>query len=296
MIMGMNNRILLLHKPTGLTSFSVLGPVKRVFGKRVGHAGTLDKFAEGLLIVLLGKFTKLNPLFSTMDKRYRAEFHFGRETDTLDPEGAVIKETDVPSSERIREVLGKFIGEIDQRPPVYSAVHVNGKRAYQEARKGNSVDIPSRKITVFRLELIAWNEPFLTLDITCSKGTYIRSLARDIGEACGSSAYVSKLVRSEIGPYRLDEAIEPEQLETAQLPDPRELFKRIEGVHELSVDHEELKRIENGILPRKSIAFSGSPDKDHFGLLIDEKQVIRSVVKLRREGRQLITDSFVFSK
>ncbi|MGN1164183.1 MAG: tRNA pseudouridine(55) synthase TruB, partial [Candidatus Ornithospirochaeta sp.] len=140
--------VILLDKKEGITSFSSLNEIKRKFrGSKVGHAGTLDKFASGLMIVMTGGATRLNPVFSSFGKKYRASIEFGSETDTLDPEGIVIAESEkIPTEDEIKAVLPSFLGEQDQTPHVSSALHVDGKRAYIEARKGNDIDMPSRRI------------------------------------------------------------------------------------------------------------------------------------------------------
>ncbi|MDC7239348.1 MAG: tRNA pseudouridine(55) synthase TruB, partial [Spirochaetales bacterium] len=200
-----------LHKKTGVTSFQALGRIKKVLATRkVGHTGTLDKFAEGLLILLTGKLTRLNALITGLDKEYEALVRFGRETDTLDPEGEVVAEAAVPSLEQIEAVMDSFRGKIQQIPPSYSAIHIDGKRAHELVRSGKEVEMPSREIEIFDLEILGYEAPDLKLRVHCSKGTYIRSLARDIGQACGSRAYVQELIRTAVGPFSLKEAVEVE--------------------------------------------------------------------------------------
>ncbi|AEC01824.1 tRNA pseudouridine(55) synthase TruB [Parasphaerochaeta coccoides] len=200
--------ILLLRKPPGVTSFASLFPIKHLVSPHVGHAGTLDKFADGLMIVLTGKLTRLNPVFSGLDKKYRAVFHFGRETDTLDPEGDVVAEAPVPDEAIIREAINSgFLGTVMQRPPAFSAIHVGGERAHRLVRSGRPVDIPERPVTIHSFNVVSWEPPFLTADIHVSKGTYIRSIARDLGHACASHCFVQHLTRTAIGPYTLEEAV-----------------------------------------------------------------------------------------
>ncbi|MBN2627270.1 MAG: tRNA pseudouridine(55) synthase TruB [Spirochaetales bacterium] len=197
----------MLNKSAGQTSFQSLGAVKRLYGtKKVGHTGTLDKFATGLMIVLVGKYTRLNPLFTGMDKTYEAVIRFGEETDTLDPEGAIIAVGNVPSLDTIKEVLPRFLGDQDQVPPAYSAVHINGKRSWKLARQGVQVEMKSRPVRIDELEVLAWEEPDLTLRVSCSSGTYIRSLARDLALACESRARLEQLCRTRVGQFSLNEA------------------------------------------------------------------------------------------
>lgn len=199
--MDNNFRLLILNKPEGVTSFASLGEVKKVYGKKVGHTGTLDKFASGLMLVLTGGATKLSPCFSHMDKVYRAEIAFGSETDTLDPEGKVIYEAGLPSEENLLKAIEKFKGEIDQTPPLYSAIHVDGKRAYREARRGGEIEMPSRKVMIHYLKLESFDGQKAIIETKVSGGTYIRSLARDIAIEAGSRAHLSALERLSIGPF-----------------------------------------------------------------------------------------------
>ncbi len=195
------NGVVLLDKRPGMTSFQALYPLKKVYGKTVGHTGTLDSFAEGLLVVLVGKFTKFNPLFTAFDKVYEADFTFGTETDTLDPTGRVVYEGKLTS--KPSELAGRWVGELLQVPPDYSAVHVDGRRASDRVRLGQAIELAARAVTVYSLDVLAWNAPVLTVRIHCSKGTYVRALARDWGRACGSGAHVSRLKRLKVGPFEL---------------------------------------------------------------------------------------------
>jgi tRNA pseudouridine55 synthase len=199
-----------LAKPAGVTSFAALHPLKRSLDSgKIGHAGTLDRFATGLLIALVGSYSRLNPFFSSLDKTYRATVIFGRETDTLDPEGGIVAEAPPPGREAVEAVLASFRGAILQRPPVYSALHIDGKRAYERALKGEEVEMKPRPVTIHSLELLEWRGPEADFLVNCSSGTYIRSLARDIGLAAGSRASLLALSRESIGPIRLDQAVEP---------------------------------------------------------------------------------------
>ena len=195
------NGIVLLNKQPGMTSFQALYPVKRIYGRTVGHTGTLDSFAEGLLVVLIGKFTKFNPLFTAFDKVYEADFTFGAETDTLDPTGRRVFAGPVPDDPG--ELAARWVGSLQQVPPEYSAIHVEGRRASDRVRAGQTLALPPRPVTVYALDVLAWRPPILTVRIHCSKGTYVRSIARDWGRACGSGAHVSRLKRLSAGPFAL---------------------------------------------------------------------------------------------
>jgi tRNA pseudouridine55 synthase len=214
------NGLLLLKKNPGLTSFESLGMVKKALNTgKVGHTGTLDKFASGLLLVLTGRALKLTRWFSFCDKEYRGVIRFGIETDTLDPEGIPVGEGKIPSGEEVEAALPSFRGDILQRPPAYSAVHVDGKRAHKLARSGEVLEMKERPVTVYKLELLSWEPPFASVLVCCSAGTYIRSLARDIALAAGSRAYLSALARTRIGGFRLDDAFDPPAVPGGEGPD-----------------------------------------------------------------------------
>ncbi len=205
--------IVLLAKQSGQTSFSSLFSVKRALNTmKVGHTGTLDSFADGLLVVLAGKLTRLVPHITNFDKTYLALVEFGSETDTLDPTGKIIKTAEIPLEENVKSVLPSFIGEIEQIPPMYSALHVDGKRLSDLARSGKSVEIKPRKITVYSINLIDFYEKYALIEVSCSKGTYIRSLARDIAYACKSAGHLRALRRTRVGPFSLKDAVGAENL------------------------------------------------------------------------------------
>ena len=200
--------VLLLNKQSGFTSFDSLNEVKRAFNTgKVGHTGTLDKFATGLLVVLVGRAVKLAPLFSNASKEYRATVQFGTETDTLDPEGKVIGEAPVPKLEDVEAAFAAFRGEIQQAPPAYSAIHIDGQRAHELTRKGIAVEMKQRPVSIHSLELLSWTPPEAVLHVHCSSGTYIRSLARDIAHAVNSRAHLCALVRTKVGNFRLEDSV-----------------------------------------------------------------------------------------
>lgn len=241
--------IVLLNKPPGITSFKSLGSVKRKAGHgKVGHAGTLDKFAEGLLIVAVGSTTKLLSLFESLQKSYRGTIELGKTTDTLDPEGDVLREAPVPDYDTIVKSLEKFRGVIQQVPPVYSALHIDGRRASEMARKGKIPEMKAREVTISRLEILDWQPPFLTVEVDCSKGTYIRSLAGDIGVASGSAAYLSALIRTGVGPFRLEDAVDPDEFDPARdLRKPEWFFRRIPGISIATVAKGYEKKVADGV-------------------------------------------------
>ncbi|MCL2066360.1 MAG: tRNA pseudouridine(55) synthase TruB [Treponema sp.] len=199
--------LILLHKKTGLTSFEALGTIKMTLGTgKVGHTGTLDKFAEGLLVVLCGRALKLSKWFSGCDKQYTGTIHFGLETDTLDPEGKTVACAPLPSREAVENVLAQFTGAIMQAPPAYSAIHIDGKRASVLARSGQMPAMQKRPVHIHKLELRLWDPPFAQIFVHCSSGAYIRSLARDIALAAGSRAHLYALVRTKVAGFLLEDA------------------------------------------------------------------------------------------
>ena len=204
--------IIFVDKPAGMTSFGAVARVRRILSQReghkvkVGHTGTLDPFATGLLILLAGKATKKAPELTKKDKVYEATIRLGEVSTTGDPEGEITKTgAKMPTSEEIAEVLKRFIGKIEQKPPVFSAIKINGQRAYKLARKGQEVEMPSRTVEIYDIEQISYSEPVLQIRTHVSSGTYIRTLAEDIGKALGCGAYCSALRRTQIADYKLDE-------------------------------------------------------------------------------------------
>ena len=199
--------LILLHKRPGITSFDALRDIKRALNTgKAGHTGTLDKFAEGLLLVLTGRALKLSQWFTHLDKQYEGIMCFGAETDTLDPEGAVIANAPLPDRGAVESALVQFSGEIEQAPPAYSAIHIDGERASALARRGDAPVMRKRPVHIHRLELLSWEPPHARIFVHCSSGTYIRSLARDIALAAGSRAYLTALVRTRVAGFKLEDA------------------------------------------------------------------------------------------
>jgi tRNA pseudouridine55 synthase len=246
--------IVLLDKPSGRTSFQALSALKRTLGtRRVGHTGTLDRFASGLLVVLCGRHTRLASLVEALDKDYLARVRFGTGTDTLDPEGTVVAEGPVPGRSAVEGALPGFLGDILQAPPAYSAVHIDGHRAYELARSGRPVQPAERPVRVGRLVMEAWNPPDAVLAVTCSSGTYVRSLARDIAARLGTCAHVVELRRTRVGGFRVEDAVAPEAFEPGRdLRDSRILFERCPPLHLHEVDGPLAAVLANGTPPSDS--------------------------------------------
>lgn len=214
------DQIILVDKPAGITSFGVVARVRRKLSQqfghkvKVGHTGTLDPFATGLMIIVTGKECRNAGNYSKLDKVYEATIRLGQTSTTGDPEGELTLVSDaVPSRSDVEAVLARFTGEIEQRPPMYSAIKINGERAYKLARRGEVVEVPTRTVTIFSLELIDYTYPEIKVRTHVSSGTYIRTLAEDIGTALGTGAYCSQLRRIKISDYSVDQ-VDPESVIT----------------------------------------------------------------------------------
>jgi len=205
--------LLLVDKPAGVTSHDVVLVARRATGeRRIGHAGTLDPFATGLLVLLLGRATRLLPYMSGEPKEYLATIRFGAETDTDDLGGTVVRQAAAPSEEAVREAVPRLTGEISQMPPAYSAKRVGGRRAYDAARAGEPLALTPAAVRVDRWELLEWRRGLpageeLDVRITCGGGTYIRALARDLGRLTGSAAHLAALRRTRSGPFEVAQAV-----------------------------------------------------------------------------------------
>ncbi len=207
--------IILIDKPAGFSSFGVVARVRRRLsmeaGKKVkvGHTGTLDPFATGLLILLANKATKLSNQFLKLDKWYEATICLGKTSTTGDPEGEITDQyvEVIPTFEEVKTVVSKFVGKITQTVPVFSAVKINGQRAYQLARRGEEVSMPTRQIEIYAIEILSYNYPELVIRAHVSSGTYIRTLGEDIGKALGVGAYLTALRRTQVGNYQIENAV-----------------------------------------------------------------------------------------
>ena len=212
----LNGQTILLDKPLDWTSFQAVNKLKYKLKKefnlpkkfKIGHAGTLDPRATGLLIVCTGKFTKIIPEIQDAPKEYFTEIKIGVQTESYDTEKPEILQQDISeiTETQIKETLEKFLGEIDQKPPIFSAIKIEGNRAYDLARAGKEVEMKSRKTTITYIENIEIDLPFVRFTVGCSKGTYIRSLAHDIGQELGVGAYLTNLRRTKIGDYLVENA------------------------------------------------------------------------------------------
>lgn len=214
------NGIFNINKPEGPTSFNIVSRIKKLTGeKRVGHAGTLDPAASGVLPICFGHGTRVIEYLMDSTKEYRAEIEFGKTTDTYDATGSVtsIKDSSFIDRNQIDKALKNFIGIIQQVPPIYSALKHKGKPYYELAREGINVEIASRPVVVHNITVLDWQTPVVTIDVTCGKGTYIRSIAHDLGQIIGCGAHMKRLVRRKYGPFSIDNSISLDELEQSHI-------------------------------------------------------------------------------
>ena len=215
--------IALVDKPRGPSSFAVVARIRRVTGARTGHAGTLDPFATGLLVLLSGRATKLAPALVGLDKRYVTEIDLTRRTSTGDPEGDLLDVHAPPTEDELSEHLERLRGAIELRIPAASAVKIGGERAYRLARRGVEVEMPVRRSVVHSLDVTAYTGETVTIDVHVSSGTYIRSLATALGGHCAT------LRRTEVGPFSIDDAVAPEAFTEERLLSEADVLARVEA-------------------------------------------------------------------
>ncbi len=232
-----------VNKPPGISTFDVIRIIKKRTGiKKIGHSGTLDPFAEGLVVIMVGQMTKLFDYFSLLPKTYRAFAEFGKSTDTLDNTGTVTGEYPVPDIDTIRGNISYFTGMIKQKPPAYSAVHINGIRSYELARKGIIPETREKDIQIFSISINSFKDNNLDFNVTCSSGTYIRTLANDLANRCGSSAFLTKLVRTSIGSFNLENSLFPDEITTENLMSQENGFNLL-GIPVITADNLTASRI-----------------------------------------------------
>lgn len=248
-----------VDKPEGVTSYKFIATLGRRLGDRVksGHAGTLDSFASGVLVCLFGRYTRLSDYFMGAGKGYEASVLFGEETDTLDPEGSVVATAPAPSLDALEAVLPAFRGDILQAPPAYSAVHVNGERAYERALRGEDVRPALRPVTIRSLELLSYEGGVARLRVSCTKGTYIRSLARDIALACGSRGRLAALRRTFSGPFSADTAVQADDFGPGSLRVLSESDAQGLGLRVVRLPGDEVRAFSNGLPLFRLATFAG---------------------------------------
>jgi len=209
--------LVLVDKPAGISSFAAISRLRSQYGKKLGHAGTLDPFATGLLLVLTGRATRLASYLVGADKTYEATIQFGARSTTEDPEGEITTTGRRTTEMAVQDALPAFEGEIEQIPPAASAIHIDGERAYRRFRRGETVTVPARRITVHAFRLMHFDSETqeATVTVRCGSGTYVRSLARDLGELVGTGAYLTQLRRTEVGSFSVADAAGPDVIAAA---------------------------------------------------------------------------------
>lgn len=285
-----------LNKPAKITSHQAVQSVKHLLkGRKAGHAGTLDPDAEGVLLVCINEGTKVSRFLSDLDKEYVGVIKLGEKTDTFDAEGKILETKDASVIRRkdMGKMLKRFIGNIEQVPPMYSAVKHKGTPLYKFARKGRIVEVPPRIVSIFDIRMINFENPFLTLRIHCSKGTYIRSLANDIGDILGTGAHLLKLVRTRVGNFTIKEsvALVYEEVKKGLIP----LDSALSNLKEIVLKIDAAKKSRNGesvIFSEKNIANFGHLSsiekssffrlKDFHGTLFAIGKIVDDAVKVER--------------
>lgn len=245
--------ILVINKAKDMTSHDVVNILRKKLNiKRIGHTGTLDPMVTGVLPICIGNATRVSEYIMHQGKSYICQMEFGKATDTYDSSGNVTDESDrvIFSKEEILDVLATFVGEIDQKPPIYSAVKIDGKKLYSYARKDETIEIPSRKVNIYSLDLLELDENKLKFEIACSKGTYVRSLVNDIGLKLNTFAYMTDLVRTRVGRFELKDTIDIEKISEFSLDEITSKMKRIEdslyNLARIDIFEELEQRLNNG--------------------------------------------------
>lgn len=240
------NGILIINKEKGCTSHDIVYKVKKIFNEKVGHTGTLDPLAEGVLPILIGKGTLCSKYLINHDKKYVVNLALGKKTETADLEGKIIEEKNIPdkslTQSKIEKVLKSFIGKQQQMPPIYSAIKVNGKKLYEYARKGQNVEIKPREIEIYDIKLmnIDAQKKQIQFEVFCGKGTYIRSLCEDIAEKLETVGYMENLKRIQVGDFKIEESSKIQELEENK-EDIKYLESKIISVEEIFKNKEKIK-------------------------------------------------------
>ena len=285
----------IINKPAGMSSFKAVSIIKKKLNvKKAGHTGTLDPFAEGLIVILIGNMCRFFDYFMHYKKSYTAQAVFGEEKDTEDITGKTTAVSEViPAYTLISEKINNFKGEITQIPPDYSAVHVNGKRAYQLAREGIKTELKPRKTFIHSLNILNFQDNILNFSVTCSSGTYIRSIARDLARDCGSAAYLKSLVRTEIGNFKIENAVSPDNFSTEDLLSEADGIKMM-GLNTCIVKDSFKENIFNGKIPDYTF-FTDIPEEgssavfdtdNNFSAFIEKKGDIFSYHFVIPESRE----------
>lgn len=292
------NIVLNINKDHGITSHAAVAVIKKLFkSRKAGHAGTLDPIATGILLICVNEATKIAPFLSDLDKEYIMTAKLGEATDTYDSEGRVVKKAAYSeiSKQEIERTIEKFVGEIKQIPPMYSAIKVSGKPLYKLARKGIEIERRPRRINIHSIEILKFEPPFLTLRVSCSKGTYIRSLCHDIGNALGVGAHMTELVRTKVGEFTIENSAKLSELldKTGAL---YSIDSALKHLPEIRLQGDNLKKAKCGNPVQIEHEIEGAKDfqtflnlracfvrlKDSEGKLFGIGKVSRDLIKIER--------------
>ncbi len=290
--MAIRSGVLVLNKPAGITSRDAVDVAcDRLRTREIGHCGTLDPLATGVLVLVVGRARRLQELFSRSVKVYRAKVQLGHTSETDDAEGP-LHEVEVsgalPTEEEVRRIAAQFVGEIEQRPPRYSAVKVEGKRMYALARKGAEVEAPLRTVRVFENEVEAYDYPGVQLRVACAGGTYVRSIARDLGEALGTGGYLEQLCRTESGGFSVEQAVSPDAVEESHI---LSLEEALSSFPRVDIAGSQARRLANGAEVRVDLpVLSLAEEKTLFGWVNGKAvAILKKIGPSRvRSGRMLV--------
>lgn len=283
------NGVVVIDKPKGMTSHDVVGRLRRIYHtRRVGHTGTLDPMATGVLPVCIGCATKAAEMLTAKEKRYTAVLELGKRSDTLDIEGEILEVCPVEVSEaEVREVIAGFIGRQQQLPPMYSAIKQNGKKLYELARQGIEVERQKRDITIYNIDVLSVKLPYVTIDVRCSKGTYIRSLCDDIGERLGCGAVMTELRRTLSG-FSIEESHTIEELESMEQPENAVLAtdSLFADMPEIRLNAKQERSIRNGV----RMTWRGGTEGENYRLYGAEGEFL--CVSQIRDSKLVLIKSF----
>ncbi|AEA33692.1 tRNA pseudouridine(55) synthase TruB [Hippea maritima] len=274
----MKNSVILIDKPSGITSFDVIRKLRKITGiKKIGHAGVLDKMASGLLVCATNQATKLLSIFENGYKVYLAEFSFGLRSDTYDIWGRILENRGIKSidGDELNKVIGEFVGKIKQKPPPFSNVRINGKRLYRYALEGESVEVKEREVYIHSIDILSVKQNRAVLRITCSKGTYVRSLANDIGNRLGIGGVVSSLRRLYVHPFSVDDAGD------VYNPNVLEVSKALSFMPKIVVELNMMSKIKNGF-PICKILKCFELESDFYKIVGPSEETVAVIEKVHK--------------
>jgi tRNA pseudouridine55 synthase len=282
------NGVIIIDKPVGISSFDVIRQIKKATGiKKIGHTGTLDPLASGVLPICIGKATKLSNYLMSEKKTYRAELKLGVVTDTYDREGKILDENMVEiSEEEVAKVIMSFVGEIQQMPPMYSALKINGKRLYELARQGIEVEREKRNITIFNINIISMDLPYVIFDVECSKGTYIRSLCYDIGEKLNVGGSMWNLRRIASGHFTIDDSIELDKITKENFltyTSSIEEILSLEGYEKIVVNEKIKTLLSNGVKIKNEFLLNQFKEDKRYMIYYSEKEFLGLAIRKKEE-------------